>query len=184
MVHLAALSNDPLGDLRPRARRMRSTSTARSRSPGRRKDAEWGASSSPRRVRRTGPPAPTSPRRVRAASSVDPVAESKVRSEDALHELADGDFSPIYLRNATAYGVSPRLRLDVVLIHLRAWAIQRGRFASPIGRLCGRRSCTCRICSGGAGDARSATRDRSRSGLQPRLRGTERADPRPRGDSS
>jgi nucleoside-diphosphate-sugar epimerase len=42
-------------------------------------------------------------------------AESKVRVEDALHELADGDFSPVSLRNATAYGWSPRLRLDVVL---------------------------------------------------------------------
>jgi nucleoside-diphosphate-sugar epimerase len=56
-----------------------------------------------------------------------PYAESKARSEEALHELADGDFSPVYMRNATAYGVSPRLRLDVVLNNLAAWAHTTGK---------------------------------------------------------
>jgi nucleoside-diphosphate-sugar epimerase len=54
-------------------------------------------------------------------------AESKVHVEAALAELASDDFSPISMRNATAYGVSPRLRLDVVLNNLVGWAVTTGR---------------------------------------------------------
>ena len=53
-------------------------------------------------------------------------AESKVRSEEALAELADDDFSPVFMRNATVYGVSPRLRLDIVLNNLVGWAFTTG----------------------------------------------------------
>jgi nucleoside-diphosphate-sugar epimerase len=56
-----------------------------------------------------------------------PYAESKVRAEEALHKLATPDFSPISMRNATAFGVSPRLRLDIVLNNLAAWAHTTGR---------------------------------------------------------
>ena len=49
-------------------------------------------------------------------------AESKVRAEEGLAELADADFIPVFMRNATVYGVSPRLRFDVVLNNLAAWA--------------------------------------------------------------
>src|SRR5207244_10230915 len=54
-------------------------------------------------------------------------AISKVRTEEDLHALAATDFSPVFMRNATAYGVSPRLRADVVLNNLVCWAYTTGR---------------------------------------------------------
>ena len=54
-------------------------------------------------------------------------AESKVLAEEALAELADEDFAPVSMRNATAYGASPRLRLDIVLNNLVGWALTTGR---------------------------------------------------------
>ena len=54
-------------------------------------------------------------------------AISKVRTEEDLHALAAPDFSPVYMRNATAYGASPRLRADVVLNNLVCWAYTTGK---------------------------------------------------------
>lgn len=53
---------------------------------------------------------------------VTPYGRSKVDVELALNELADNNFSPVYLRASTAYGVSPRLRFDLVVNNLTAWA--------------------------------------------------------------
>ena len=60
-------------------------------------------------------------------SPITAYAVSKVRVEADVARLADDRFSPTFLRNATAYGVSPRLRFDLVLNNLVAWAATTGR---------------------------------------------------------
>jgi len=58
---------------------------------------------------------------------VTPYGRSKVKVEQALVKMADKDFCPTYIRASTAYGVSPRLRFDLVTNNLTAWAFTTGR---------------------------------------------------------
>src|SRR5262249_54710085 len=53
--------------------------------------------------------------------------ESKVKVEQEMASLADAKFTPVYLRNATAYGVSRRLRADIVVNNLVGHAITTGK---------------------------------------------------------
>jgi nucleoside-diphosphate-sugar epimerase len=126
VVHLAALSNDPLGELSPELTREinyeATVSLARAaRETGVRRFvfssscSMYGASSTAA-VDENAPLTPLSA-----------YAESKVRSEEALAELAGPDFAPVAMRNATAYGVSPRLRVDLVLNNLVGWAHTTGK---------------------------------------------------------
>jgi nucleoside-diphosphate-sugar epimerase len=62
-----------------------------------------------------------------AFNPVTPYGVSKVKVEQDVSQLADDNFSPTFLRNATAYGVSPRLRFDLVLNNLVAWAFTTGQ---------------------------------------------------------
>ncbi len=115
VIHLAALSNDPVGDLNPECTyEINLRSTVRLGELA--KDAGvqrflfssscslYGAASTEDMLDETAPCRP-----------VTPYAVSKVGSEEGLSKLADGAFCPVYLRNATAYGVSPRLRADLVI---------------------------------------------------------------------
>lgn len=115
VVHLAALSNDPLGDLAPERtheiNHQASTRLARlARAAGVRRFvyasscSVYGAADTGQALDETAPFAP-----------VTPYAVSKVAVEHDLRELADASFSPVFLRNATAYGFSPRLRCDIVV---------------------------------------------------------------------
>ena len=117
VIHLAGLSNDPLGDLNPDCTTT-STTEAGPRLAERPGRPASSASSSPPRAASTARPA--TPRSTRAASfnPVTPYGHSKVLAEEGMPALADDDFSPTFLRNATAYGVSPRLRVDLVVNNL------------------------------------------------------------------
>ncbi|MCK7627022.1 SDR family oxidoreductase [Streptomyces sp. RS10V-4] len=126
VIHLAALSNDPLGSLAPELTyainhhaSVRLARLARDAGVKRFLYAStcsvYGAAGGDALV---GEDAPLRP--------VTPYAESKVRVEDDLHALADEDFSPVYLRNATAFGHSPRLRADIVLNNLVGHALLTG----------------------------------------------------------
>jgi nucleoside-diphosphate-sugar epimerase len=61
-----------------------------------------------------------------AFNPVSAYAVSKVETEKQVAPLADQNFSPVFLRNSTAYGHSPNLRIDLVVNNLLACAIARG----------------------------------------------------------
>lgn len=61
-----------------------------------------------------------------AFNPITPYAVSKVRVEEELTKLADGTFTPVCLRNATVYGLSPKLRADLVVNNLVGYAVTTG----------------------------------------------------------
>jgi len=126
IVHLAALSNDPLGNLNSQLTydinchgSVQLASLAKKAGVSR-----FIFSSSCSTYGSSGDGY------VDEESNVNPITiygKSKIIAEQEIAHLASKDFSPTYLRNATAYGVSPRLRLDVVLNDLVAAAFTTGK---------------------------------------------------------
>ena len=110
-------------------------------------------------------------------------AESKVRAEEGLFALAGPDFAPVSMRNATVFGVSPRLRLDIVLNNLAAWAHTTGPHPAPERRhrVAAARP-RARRREGGTRAARRARGACPRRGVQRRHRRAELPRPRARGD--
>ncbi|MFL5421401.1 MAG: NAD-dependent epimerase/dehydratase family protein [Myxococcales bacterium] len=127
VVHLAALSNDPLGDFDPELTYdINHRATARLASFAREaKVRRFLFSSSCSNYGASGGDGLLDERA--AFNPVTAYGVSKVRAEKDLLELATDEFSPVLLRSATAYGVSPRLRCDIVLNNLTAWAVATGK---------------------------------------------------------
>ena len=126
IIHLAGLANDPLGDLDPpltyeinHAATVRLAELAKQVGVHRFLYAStcsvYGAAGEDM-IDENSPPNP-----------ITPYAHSKLLSERDLARLADASFCPVFLRAATAYGVSPYLRFDLALNNLVAWAFTTHR---------------------------------------------------------
>jgi nucleoside-diphosphate-sugar epimerase len=126
VVHLAAISNDPLGDLNPDTTydvNARGTVVAAeaAKAAGVRRFV-FSSSCSLYGAHGDEPIDETAD-----FHPVTPYGESKVIAERELAALADDDFSPVFLRNATAYGFSARLRGDLVVNNLTGYAVTTGQ---------------------------------------------------------
>jgi nucleoside-diphosphate-sugar epimerase len=126
ILHLAGLSNDPLGDLNPElTQEINYYASVRlaelAKKAGIRRFifssscSNYGAGGTDMLTEES------------EFNPVTPYGISKVRVEQDVSKLADDHFSPTFLRSATAFGVSPRLRFDLVLNNLVAWAYATGR---------------------------------------------------------
>lgn len=126
VIHLAALCNDPLGDLHAdwtyEINHLASVRLARLAKEARvqrfllSSSCSMHGASTEAKVTEESPVVPLTPYGI-----------SKIRAETEIARLADAHFSPVFLRNGTVYGVSPRLRLDIVLNNLVGWAYTTGR---------------------------------------------------------
>ncbi len=126
VIHLAGLSNDPMGELNPGltydinlegtlklARLAKAAGAARFVFAS--SCSIYGAAGGAGMLDETAPLEPVSA-----------YAISKARSEEGLLALADDAFSPVLMRNATAYGLGPRPRFDLVVNNLAGWAFTTG----------------------------------------------------------
>jgi nucleoside-diphosphate-sugar epimerase len=127
VVHLAALSNDPLGDLNAQLtydiNHLASVRLARAARQAGVERFLFASSCSLYGASGTGTPltedAPFNP--------VTPYGESKILVEQDVTRLATPEFSPVFFRNATAYGVSPHLRVDIMVNNLVGYAVTTGQ---------------------------------------------------------
>ena len=125
VIHLAALSNDPLSNLREditydinHHASVHLAKIAKQAGVSRflfSSSCSMHGTSSAERVDETTPVHP-----------ITAYGISKIKSEHDISQLESDGFSPVYLRNGTVYGVSPRLRVDIVLNNLVGWATTTG----------------------------------------------------------
>jgi nucleoside-diphosphate-sugar epimerase len=126
IIHLAGLSNDPLGDYRPEltgainlGASIRLAKLAKTAGVARflfaSSCSNYGAAGN------------DFLNELAAFNPVTPYGESKVGVEREVTKLADDNFSPTFLRASTAYGFSPRIRFDLVINNLTAWAYTTGK---------------------------------------------------------
>jgi nucleoside-diphosphate-sugar epimerase len=125
IVHLAAVSNDPLGDLRPECTyEINHLATVRLAKLAKQVGVPRFVQSSSCSL--YGAAGDDLIAENAAFNPVTPYGISKVRVEQDVSQLADERFSPTFLRNATAYGMSPRLRADLVVNNLVGYAVTTG----------------------------------------------------------
>ena len=126
VAHLAALSNDPLGDLDPEVtydiNQRASVRLAELAKKAKVKRFIFSSSCSTYGAAGDAVHDENAP-----LNPVTPYGHSKVLAEQEISRLADDEFSPTFMRNATAFGASPRLRLDIVLNDLVASAYTTGK---------------------------------------------------------
>lgn len=125
VIHLAGLSNDPLGDYRPEltAEINLDASVALARLAKRAGVQRFLFASSCSNYGASGDDFLTESS---SFNPVTPYGASKAEVEKAVAPMADETFSPTFLRASTAYGLSPRIRFDLVVNNLTAWAFTTG----------------------------------------------------------